>query len=177
MEANSANEQKETVIEGLQSYRDLVLPDLLMEKFTDFVRHTPVKQFGRNLRSLILEFATTRNAVGLPLYWEDLFLDLESFYILLDEIEDYPQAAAQKTRKGALIRKSLKEAFIKFVSHTQAKQFGRNLRNMILDFAADDDAGTAPYWKDLSLGLQNLFRLLDAIEDEAGALQEGKEAV
>lgn len=37
---------------------------------------------------------------------------------------------------------------------------------MILEFSTTDDAGSAPYWKDLFLDLSNLFRLLDVIKVE-----------
>lgn len=168
MEENLPNEHKKTRMEGFGDYLDAqqepkkkigsTLPGSLTEAFTTFVRNTQVKEFSRNLRSMILEFAT-RDDAWEALYWEDLFFDLADLFRLLDAIEDESP--------------ELMGTFTSVVSQTPARRLSRNLRSMILEFATGEDTGRPRYWKDLFVDLEGLFRLLDVIESEAGKLQEG----
>ena len=65
-----------------------------------------------------------------------------------------------------LINKKLKNEFKRFIVHTPAQRLSRNLRTMLLEFLEWDSMEGAEYRQDLFADLQNLFQLLDAVENE-----------
>lgn len=63
---------------------------------------------------------------------------------------------------------ALRNEFVRFIEFHSARRLSRNLRTMLLEFLMYDGTTDAVYLKDLVHDLEGLFRLLEAIESEAG---------
>jgi hypothetical protein len=56
------------------------------EEFKEFVEFVPAKRFAKNLRSWLLEFLMYEGSMEV-LYMQDLVVDLDCLFDLLDKIE------------------------------------------------------------------------------------------
>jgi hypothetical protein len=78
-----------------------------------------------------------------------------------------------KSKEAFALSPTLLEEFLRFVEYHPASRFGKNLRNMLLEFLQFDGAIEAGYLNDLLYDLEGLFALLDVIEAEGKQNKQG----
>lgn len=71
----------------------------------------------------------------------------------------------ESLRTESPLPEEVREQFVRFVEYHSAKQFGKNLRKMLLEFLMHDSSVESIYLKELLYDLDGLFDLLDAIEE------------
>ena len=102
---------------------------------------------------------------------EQLLAEIDFIKDRLDETKPLIGAAPTAEQEDIKVRprvpgKVLQEAFILFLQHNPAKQFGRNLRRILLEHLMYQGATESVYLFETVKGLDALFALLEVAEDE-----------
>lgn len=69
----------------------------VQERFAHFVEYHSPRRLSRNLRKMLLEFLMTATGIE-SLYLEDLLIDLDGLFTLLDTLDDEKVHEALNTR-------------------------------------------------------------------------------